>query len=475
MNSGLRSTLQILFGLGMLGLMGCHNHQVADLGGIYSEAIQNYASQQNPVIVIPGVLGSRLVDPESGKVIWGAFDRKAANPSTAEGAGFNALPMREGASLAELTDSIIPDGALRKLKFNIFGLPIELRAYANIMATLGVGGYLDPAVVYNSGLIYEEAHYTCFQFDYDWRRSNVENAKKLNLFIQERSEIIQTERIKNGDSRPVKFNLVAHSMGGLVARYYLRYGDAPLPEDGSLPELNWAGAKHINNLILIGTPNAGSILTLERLANGLNLKPVVSLPSSVLGTYPSLYELLPRTRHGGLVDAANTDKQLDPMSPALWQQLEWGLADPEQAKVLRWLLPDESSDTTRRRIALDHQQKCLENARRFHAAMDRPAIPPDGVQINLVAGDSEPTMKTYQVKITTGKLKPFQYGPGDGTVLRKSALMDERMGRPWTSGLDSPIAWDHVTFLFENHLGLTRSPVFADNLLFQLLEQPPHK
>ena len=29
--------------------------------------------QRNPVIVIPGILGSRLVEESTGKVVWGAF------------------------------------------------------------------------------------------------------------------------------------------------------------------------------------------------------------------------------------------------------------------------------------------------------------------------------------------------------------------------------------------------------------------
>ena len=50
--------------------------------------------------------------------------------------------------------------------------------------------------------------------------------------------------------------------------------------------------------------------------------------------------------------------------------------------------------------------------------------------------------------------------------------MDERLGQTWTPTLRSPIDWTHVTFLFANHLGITRDPVFTDNLLYLLLEAP---
>ncbi len=61
---------------------------------------------------------------------------------------------------------------------------------------------------------------------------------------------------------------------------------------------------------------------------------------------------------------------------------------------------------------------------------------------------------------------------GDGTVLRSSALMDERLGGTWSPTLISPITWRQVLFLFTEHLAMTKDPAFTDNLLFLLLEQP---
>jgi hypothetical protein len=51
--------------------------------------------------------------------------------------------------------------------------------------------------------------------------------------------------------------------------------------------------------------------------------------------------------------------------------------------------------------------------------------------------------------------------------------MDERAGRGETSSrLVSPIAWSDVTFLFTDHVGLTKYPAFTDNVLYLLLESP---
>ena len=66
----------------------------------------------------------------------------------------------------------------------------------------------------------------------------------------------------------------------------------------------------------------------------------------------------------------------------------------------------------------------------------------------------------------------IETAPGDGTVLRSSALMDERVGRSWKPQLVSPIHWTQVFFLFQDHLGLTQDPALTDNMPYLLLEDP---
>ncbi len=61
----------------------------------------------------------------------------------------------------------------------------------------------------------------------------------------------------------------------------------------------------------------------------------------------------------------------------------------------------------------------------------------------------------------------------DGSVLRSSALMDERVGGRWTARLQTPVTWTSVRFLFNDHLGMTKDPAFTDNVLYLLLEAPP--
>jgi hypothetical protein len=228
-------------------------------------------------------------------------------------------------------------------------------------------------------------------------------------------------------------------MGGLLTRYYLRYGDTPLPADGTVPEPTWTGAS--------------------------NIEP------AVVGTMPAVYQLLPRDRHGPLVAADDGDRRVGSLyDPDLWVRLGWGLADEDQDPVLQMLLPDVPVRAERRRIALDHLHKALARARQFARALDQPGTPPAHLKLKLVAGDAIPTDAVAAVDESTGELEVVQQAPGDGTVLRTSALLDERVGGEWQPRVVTPIRWADVSFLFRDHLGMTKDPYFADNVLFFLLE-----
>lgn len=457
-------------------LIGCGKAKYShpDLGGLYNKSARRLHDEGNAVIVIPGILGSKLRDADSGQLVWGAFEKSTANPSSPEGARLVAIPMEKGVPLEELTDNVHSDGALDRVKVSLLGLPIELNAYINILSTLGAGGYLDDQLASNklNKIDYGDDHFTCFQFDYDWRLDNVENAKRLNAFIEEKRAYILEEYEKRGHRREdVKFDIVAHSMGGLLTRYFLRYGANDLPEDGSTPEVTWEGAEHVDKVIIIGTPNAGAVGAVENLFVGRDFGPFLpKYEAAVIGTMPSLYQQLPRTRHRAILD--ENRNPVDIMNVDLWIENGWGLADPNQAHVLEWLLPDVSDPDERREIAIDHLRKSMKRGKQFQDAIDQPATPPQGLRLYLLAGDAIPTGSGVTINSTKEHFEVTDYEPGDGTVARYSALMDERTGQHWTPQLKSPIKWSNVTFLFSDHLGLTKDPAFSDNVLYLLLEQP---
>ena len=460
-------------------LCGCSvSVQGPNLGSLYDRAAQYHDTERNPVIIIPGVLGSRLRQAETDRIVWGAFGPGAANPQTPEGARLVALPMREGASLAELTDDVYSDGALDRLKVSLWGLPVELNAYVHILRTLGVGGFRDQQLAEYGAIDYGPDHFTCFQFDYDWRRDNIENARRLEQYIIEKRQYVQKQYeerfgVKDHD---VKFDIVAHSMGGLIARYFLRYGGAEPPPAGTVAEPTWAGAKYVDRVVLLGTPNAGSMKALRQVIDGVRFSPILpTYEAAILGTMPSLYQLLPRSRHQVVKSKvlrpegppAIVDDLLD---PELWAFFEWGLASADQDDVLEMLLPEVDDPARRRLIAADHLEKSLDRARQFQEALDVPATPPEGTELYLVAGDAVDT--EWEGQVTEAGFSVTEWLPGDGTVTRVSALMDERMGSTWQPHLVGPIPWTNVMFLFTDHLGMTRDPAFTDNLLYLLLEQP---
>ncbi len=462
----------------VLGTAGCLNsHPEPRLDRIYGRAAQGPDYSRNPVIVIPGILGSRLIDGETGRVAWGKFERTGFLDYGKSRIASTALPMKEGAPLAQLRDSIKSDGTLAYLEIELPGRLVEIEAYGDILSSLGVGGYRDAERLGRSDVPYSDEHFTCFQFDYDWRRDIAETAGKLSQFIEDRKMYIRREYerrygIRNAD---IKFDIVAHSMGGMVARYYLRYGSQPLPDDGSLPSLNWSGARNVRKVVLVGTPNAGSALAVRDLVDGYHLsRALPAYPAAILGTMPAVYQLLPRTRHGSLIDSRSGGTIRDLCDASFWKEMNWGLADPRQDSVLKELLPTHPLRKDRLRIALDHQRKCLARAKQLHQALDIPAAPPEGVSLHLFAGDAIDTPSVIAVDRRTGRVKVASYSPGDDTTTRASAVMEERIDEPSAGRPLSPIYWTSTMFLRSSHRNETSDPMFTNNVLALLLD-PRHE
>ena len=140
--------------------------------------------------------------------------------------------------------------------------------------------------------------------------------------------------------------------------------------------------------------------------------------------------------------------------------------------MLEMLMPEIPSAQERRDIALRLQRRMLARADAFMRALDRPAKLPSHLQLYLVAGDAEPTLERVSVSSVDGLIEGGDLGVGDGTVLRSSVLLDERVGNAWKPRLESPLDFQSVLFLPSDHLGLTRNDIFRDNVLFWLLEDP---
>ncbi len=62
-------------------LLGRADASEAILGEIYNRSAQDHGPARNPVILIPGILGSTLEEKQTGEVVWGGFTRRSPTPA----------------------------------------------------------------------------------------------------------------------------------------------------------------------------------------------------------------------------------------------------------------------------------------------------------------------------------------------------------------------------------------------------------
>ncbi len=489
-------------GLALVGgiVAGCAAEpSLPDLGRIYSEvSAANTGVDRRPLITVPGTLGSRLRDRETGRVVWGGGSRGlSADPEDPVEAALIALPiLPEDVPLSALRDGVEPFGLVETVTPEVLGIPLDVDVYAGALQTLSAGGFrsetrsaievLDPRGDGSQRRAVTPADYealsnerpvAAFHFDYDWRRDIPTIAREFHEFVILRKRQVAAIRSiyerRTVSPDEVSFDLLAHSMGGLVTRYYLMHGPVDLPEDGSLPPVTWEGARHFQRVVIVATPNAGSILAAENLINGKSLGPLQPFyPPGLLATHASPWQLFPRARHNRLRLGNRDGPPLNPLDPALWEKHRWGLLDPGSAELLELLLPEVEDAEERRRLAAVHQARLMRRAAQFHAAMDRWAPTPPGFETFLVVGGGFATPAAATVDPDTGSFQLTEREEGDGVVLRASVLLDERQGSDRRTGLETPLRFDQTLFLPDEHVELTKNPVFGDNLLFWLLEQP---
>ncbi len=442
-------------------------------GKLASKTVAYEGIARNPVIVVHGFLGSKLVDMKTGKNIWGSFkgsDNFGSFPS--EEVRAFAHPMGIGKPLKELQSSAKPYGILDAVEVKFLGMDFRIDAYNSLINILKNAGYCQEG----KPLPKNKSYYNLFLFYYDWRRDLPENAARLQEYIQSKREYIQKIYKKRYgiNKYDVQFDVIAHSMGGLLARYYLRYGNRDLPKNGSLPKISWYGSKFIDKLLIVGTPNAGYLDTVIEMVKGLQVQPgTPTIPPGIVGTFPTYYQMMPPASTKSVIIAGDaTEAGVDIFDPQVWIDMKWGLADPSQDSILKILLPNAKTPEERRKIALDHQAKCLKRAKQFTEAMKVKATPPDDVALFLFEGDAVLTSRQAEANKATGEIKVKRYEPGDGKILVTSAIFDERVGQPWVPYLVSPITWTAVYRLPAAHMGITRSEFFADNMTFCLLVTP---
>ncbi len=208
------------------------------------------------VILLPGITGSVLVDGE-GKDVWspsvGTIWRVVSN----DGATMKSLELSSDDEDDRVTAShLVPDLTI------IPGL-VKIEGYSHIAQYL----------VSELGLVRGENFH---EFPYDWRRDNRLTAQRLKT---QAFAWLEQWRSRPGNEH-ARLVLIGHSMGGLVARYFVEC---------------LKGWQVTRTVMTLGTPHRGSLNALDSLENGVKkrLGPFGFDLTPVLRSLTSVYQLLP--------------------------------------------------------------------------------------------------------------------------------------------------------------------------------------
>ena len=438
--------------------------------------------RRNPVILIHGLLGARLEDTATGHEFWGTFSPTLPDRDSLK---LLSVPMRWGKPLRELSNNTRASFLLDTVSIRVMGLEFSMYAYGPLVDAIKEAGYVQEG---SAEHLEQGRCPSLFVFYYDWRRSIAENALSLGKFIRAKQNQLRREYQVRYGSAPetIRFDLMGHSMGGLVGRYYMRYGETPLPDDENAPDpaITWAGAKNVGKLIQVGTPNSGYLDTVLELVNGLRLQPGAPLyPAAIIGTFPSYYEMMPFPQYAAVrksipdkteAESIARGEAVDLYDLNTWIKYKWGLANPDADEELKWLLPDVKTAAERRYVALEHLQKCLASAKRIASMLSTPD-PKDSKVFQMVfIGDSVPT-SSLALTDDDGNLHVVRYDSGDGKVPAVSARADLRNpDNPgaWGPRIESPVRWKGVIHVSGAHMGITLSQDFLHNMRFYLVQFP---
>ncbi|NQY26644.1 MAG: hypothetical protein HRT92_05645 [Piscirickettsiaceae bacterium] len=433
-----------------------------DLHRLYMESMM--VNDQPPVVLIHGVLGSKLRDKTTGQDLW---------PGPA-----SRLFLSD---YSDITFDIDPD-TLIPMSNNIEAYAISEGAvgkdfYGKIVRTLGdAAGYKLARV----GEAVDPRQKNYYIFHYDWRQDNVISAGQLADFIDQ----IQID-YKNPD---LKVDIVAHSMGGLITRYYIRYGKQDVIGDNDFDKkITMYGGNKVRRVILLGTPNLGSVKTLNLFIAGVDIG-LKQIGTETIATWPSLYQLFPHPLNNWIVTSKGEPLDRDLFSIETWRRFQWSIFDPKvRARVLEKFESQQEGEKYLTTLE-SYFEKQLERARRFVWSLTIP-LPDNHPKLTIFGGgctltsarivveeiDGESLIRMHPKEITQ-PIDSVDYDalllePGDGSVTKASLLgrnvLDPSIKRHEYIFL--PVKQSF--FLCVKHSNLTGNLNFQDNLLNTLLSR----
>lgn len=364
--------------------------------GCAGETAQKEASDEtlrSAIILVPGYYGSRLVRVSDGALIWLSVRQALFGnvPLTLPipGVGFHdAVPLQ-------------PDGMLDDVP--VVPLLYSVDGYGSMRTALQRSGKGRTIIV---------------PFAYDWRDDLMVSVRQLAAVIEDLRRTGTTD-----------IQLVAHSMGGLVAAYYLRYGT----QDPEQAVETWEGAGSISGVALVGVPFKGTMIAFRNSQYGvtIGLNRTLLQPTAV-ASFPATYHLLPVMDTDVLLTPASTYKTDAIRNGSHWTAYRWGLLKAAS-------LP---SDVAARREA--YTLEWLARSKRFSALLHRPVTlhGPLSVSMLSITGRGHLTLATgiwdqrhpadapsliFDERTLTKALPQVDptilYKDGDGTVITESATL----------------------------------------------------
>lgn len=438
-----------------------------DLVRLYENASDD--PNQPPVIIIHGLGGSTLVNTRTGRQVWpgslGSLTfsdyRQLAQPA----AGTNG------------PDDIVPNDLVQ----DVAGVDF----YAELLSSLEHVGRFKRGT---PGTAVGTARRRYYVLLYDWRKDNLIAVRKLHSLI---------EQIRSDYGNPnLRVDIIAHSNGGVIANYYLRYGPGDVFEQPQFTP--WTeGDRRLRRIVMLGTPTLGAATSLERLVYGTRLG-LRTVPTEVMATFSTPYQALPHPLVRAVLDRNGKPVDLNIYDPQVWKDRRWSVFAPDVVARVKASMPTPAEgDKAVAELQTDFADH-LRRAERMQWALTAPFTKRD-VEIAVFGGDCEPTPgRAILVEGESGadsrlvfrpsQLSPLRGGdsrrkrggvdyerlmfePGDGLVTRSSQVAREPIDRDRSHDNFQVLPISQTFFLCESHGRLTHNRYFQNNLLYFLLSR----
>lgn len=218
------------------------------------------------IVILPGITGSVL--QKNGKDIWAPSGQAVWQLLARTQQTLQSLKLEQDDPEADDLGDGVRATALVQDTHLIPGL-WKIDGYTKTAKLITDNFDVVPGDIYNDP---DDRAANFYQFPYDWRRDNRVSARILKKLIDKR---LKCWRETSG-AVDAKVILMAHSMGGLVSRYYLEVLE---------------GWQNSRALFTFGTPYRGSLNAVNFLANGYKML-FLDL-TEVMRSLTSVYQLLP--------------------------------------------------------------------------------------------------------------------------------------------------------------------------------------